>query len=115
MENQSIQALKKQMEQMQQRHKQELKRVEFEYLLALQIYKYKGRNQKAICALLELKHLQQSQNPEQEIALALEKLQRETPYLFELDRLPLYAGGTATQPPKEKSWNGLRVAFGLPV
>ena len=113
MKEQQIQQLQQQIEQLKQAHLQELKKVQFEYMLSLEIYKSKGRNTKAICALLDLENLQNSQEPEKEIALALEQLQQQTPYLFEKETLPIYAGGTATQPPRETQWQGLRAAFGL--
>lgn len=58
----------------------------------------KGKNVKAIAALLEMDTLRQSKNQDADIKTALETLQKDTGYLFGDDQgaPPPYAGGTGT-------------------
>ena len=56
--------------------------------------KAKGRNAKAITALLDTDALQASENQTQAIEEALENLKKESRYLFEGDVPPPYARGT---------------------
>lgn len=57
----------------------------------------KGRNAKAIAALLDVEKLRSSKNQEADIKSALETLKKDNAYLFETDMPPGYAPGTGTQ------------------
>ena len=84
-------------------HKQELARMTFEKVLGEGIAKAKGRNAKAITALLDLEALKESENQADAIEAALEELKRDSRYLFEGDVPPPYARGTgAYHGPQEK-------------
>lgn len=84
-------------------HKQELARMTFEKVLGEGIAKAKGRNAKAITALLDLEALKESENQADAIEAALEDLKRDSRYLFEGDVPPPYARGTgAYHGPQEK-------------
>ena len=67
---------------------------EFSYLLSGAITAAGGRNEKAICALLDKESLQSSENQVRAIEEALETLKRDSRYLFEGDVPPPYARGT---------------------
>ena len=84
-------------------HKQELARMTFEKVLGEGIAKAKGRNAKAITALLDLEALKESENQADAIEAALEDLKRDSRYLFEGEVPPPYARGTgAYHGPQEK-------------
>ena len=84
-------------------HKQELARMTFEKVLGEAIAKAKGRNAKAITALLDLEALKESENQADAIEAALEDLKRDSRYLFEGEVPPPYARGTgAYHGPQEK-------------
>ena len=84
-------------------HKQELQQMAFEKALGEGIVKAKGRNAKAITALLDVDTLKESENQTQAIEEALEALKRDSRYLFEGDVPPPYARGTgAAQGAQEK-------------
>jgi len=82
----------------------------------------KGKNAKAIAALLDedtLKSLRASKNQEADIKAAIEKLKTDNDYLFESDQNPPpYAGGTGVKYDTSKYTAEdavLRAAAGLPV
>ena len=84
-------------------HKQELARMAFEKALDAGIAKAKGRNAKAITALLDVDALKESENQQESIEAALEHLKQENRYLFDGDVPPPYARGTgACHGPQEK-------------
>lgn len=59
----------------------------------------KGKNAKAIAALLELDALKASKNQEADIKAAVEALKKDSGYLFETEHTPPhYAGGTGKDP-----------------
>ena len=80
-------------------HKAEIARMTFEKALGEGIAKARGRNAKAIAALLDMDALQESENQKDAIEAALEALKKENRYLFEGDVPPPYARGTG-------AWNG---------
>jgi len=80
-------------------HKAEIARMTFEKALSEGIVKARGRNAKAIAALLDMDALQESENQPDAIEAALETLKKENRYLFEGDVPPPYARGTG-------AWNG---------
>lgn len=71
----------------------------------------KGRNVKAIAALLDIETLRNSKNQEADIKTALETLKKDNAYLFEADTPPGYASGTGTQQMGEKSTTTLAGAL----
>lgn len=75
-------------------HKAEIGRMVFEKALHEGIAKAKGRNAKAITALLDVEALKESENQADAIEAALEDLKRDSRYLFEGDVPPPYARGT---------------------
>ena len=84
-------------------HKQQLSQMAFERALGEGIVKAKGRNAKAITALLDVEALKESENQADAIEAALEELKRDSRYLFEGDVPPPYARGTgAYNGPQEK-------------
>lgn len=75
-------------------HKKELAQMAFDRSLHEGIVKAKGRNAKAIAALLDTDTLKESENQTQAIEEALENLKKDCRYLFEGDVPPPYARGT---------------------
>lgn len=76
----------------------------------------KGRNAKAIAALLDVDALRASKNQEADIKSALDNLKKDSAYLFEADTPPGYASGTGTQQGGTKytaAENAIRAAAGL--
>ena len=58
----------------------------------------KGRNAKAISALLDVEALRASKNQEADIKAALEAVKKDNGYLFETETPPPFAGGTGSAP-----------------
>lgn len=91
--------------------------MEFGSLVSSAVTAAKGRNTKAICALLDMDVLKSSKNQETDIKNALEVLKKENGYLFEPDETPPpYAAGTGTNPVNTKyspDVNAIRAAAGL--
>lgn len=58
----------------------------------------KGRNAKAISALLDVDALRASKNQEADIKAALEAVKKDNSYLFETETPPPFAGGTGSAP-----------------
>ena len=84
-------------------HKKELAQMVFDRTLHESIGKCKGRNAKAITALLDVEALQASENQTDAIEAALENLKKDCRYLFDGDVPPPYARGTgAYQGAQEK-------------
>ena len=75
-------------------HKQELASMAFEKALGEGIVKARGRNARAITALLDVDALKASENQADAIEAALEDLKKDSRYLFEGDVPPPYARGT---------------------
>ena len=75
-------------------HKQEIACMAFEKALGEGIVKARGRNAKAITALLDVEALKASENQADAIEAALEALKKDSRYLFEGDVPPPYARGT---------------------
>ena len=85
-------------------HKAQIAQMVFEKALGEGIQKARGRNAKAIAALLDVDALKASENQPQAIEEALEALKKDSRYLFEGDVPPPYARGTgAYNGAKEKS------------
>jgi len=76
-------------------HQKQVAQIAFDNALENAIAAAKGRNAKAITALLDLSALQESEDPKLAIGQALEALKRDSDYLFdETPTPPLYARGT---------------------
>ena len=76
----------------------------------------KGRNAKAIAALLDVDALRASKNQETDIRAALEALKKDNGYLSESETPPPYSNGTGTNGGGHKysdAENAIRVAAGL--
>lgn len=81
-------------------HQKELAGVKFQSLLDNSIAAAKGRNAKAITAMLDVDTLRESEDQQTAINTALEELKKESGYLFEEEGTPPpYARGTGTHNP----------------
>lgn len=109
-ESQDIEGIRKSAKEWQDKydaavaaHKSELADRDFHAALDRAISAAKGRNAKAIKALLDVDTLKGSKNQEADIAAALEALQKESGYLFDDGQTPPpYSAATGTtnnQPP----------------
>ena len=79
-------------------HREAMEQMEFDHQLQLAVHNARGRNLKAITALLDVDHLKTSENQQQAILDALEQLKLDSGYLFEMAQTPPpYAQGTGTQ------------------
>lgn len=78
----------------------------------------KGRNAKAISALLDVEALRASKNQEADIKAALEAVKKDNSYLFEAETPPPFAAGTGSASAGGKyssEINAIRAAAGLKV
>ena len=75
-------------------HKNQLEQMAFDQVLSESIWKAKGRNARAITALLDLDTLKASENQREAIEGALDALKHDSRYLFDGDVPPPYARGT---------------------
>lgn len=114
-DQQKIKMLEEEIAQLKQQHSHQLKQQKFDAMLDLQIYKEKGRNAKAIRALLDLEQLQKSEDIQQQIQQALQQLKEQDGYLFEQQDVPMYVTGTAVESNGKSMNTALRAAFGLPL
>lgn len=90
-----------------------LEAYKFDGLLTGEIAKAKGKNAKAITALLDVEALRKAEKPEDAIKEALDAVAKDNTYLF--DTPPAFAPGTGTKPviganTPEAAW---RAAAGL--
>lgn len=92
---QAAQAWEEKYNQAVAEHQKNVAQIQFQNTLENAIAAAKGRNAKAITALLDIPALQESQDPKEAIGQALEALKRDSAYLFnEITTPPLYARGT---------------------
>ena len=85
------------MEAKEKAHQQQLADLAFDGILKDAITAARGRNDKAIRALLDVDALKASKNQEADIKTALEGLKKDSGYLFEsAETPPPYAAGTGT-------------------
>ena len=98
-------------------HQQKLAELEFDSLLEGEITKAKGKNPKAIRALLDVDALKASKNRAEDIRTALQTAKQENDYLFHPEETPPpYAAGAGTAPANAKNspaLNAFRIAAGL--
>ena len=76
---------------------EKIAQMQFSAALEQAIRDAKGKNVKAISALLDTETLKASKNQQADIKNALEALKKEDGYLFEAETPPPYAVGTGTQ------------------
>lgn len=89
---------KQKAEQAERDAAQRIADMEFDNDLKDAITAAKGKNAKAIAALLDVSTLKQSKNRAEDIKTALESAQKESPYLFGEDQTPPpYAPGAGSQ------------------
>ena len=107
---------KKKAEQAEKDAAAQVEAVRFDAQLDSAIGKAKGRNAKAIKALLDVDALRASKDPDKDISAALEQLAKDSDYLFDTGNPPPpYAGGTGGSPAGGGDPDAaLRAAFGLP-
>ena len=82
-------------------HREELASVVFGHNLEKAILAAKGRNAKAITALLDVDALQSSKNQQTALEEALQALKQECSYLFQTETPPPYARGTGAMTPEQ--------------
>ena len=82
-------------------HRQEMQDVVFGHNLEKAIMAAKGRNTKAITALLDVDTLKSSENQQTALEEALQTLKQECSYLFQTETPPPYARGTGAAAPQE--------------
>lgn len=78
-------------------HQNELDSLALEGVLQAAVSAARGKNFKAIKALLDMDALRQSEDRESAVTQAIGKLKEEAGYLFDATTPPLYAGVTGTQ------------------
>lgn len=72
--------------------------IEFDHGIEAAINKAKGKNAKAIKALLDMDTLRASTNRDADIAAAIESVKKDNDYLFDNEKIPgKYAEGTGTK------------------
>ena len=82
-------------------HRQELSNVVFSHNLEKAIFAARGRNAKAITALLDVDALKASEDQQTALAQAVQQLKQECAYLFQTETPPPYARGTGAAAPEE--------------
>ncbi len=82
-------------------HRQEVNKLVFGHNLEKAILAAKGRNAKAITALLDMESLMASENQTAAMEEALQDLKRDCGYLFQTETPPPYARGTGAIAPEE--------------
>ena len=83
-------------------HRREMSDLIFSHNLENAIIAYKGRNTKAITALLDVEAIQSSENQKDALEQALDALKEECSYLFREETPPPYARGTGAAVPEDK-------------
>ena len=82
-------------------HQKELAEVVFCHRLENAILAARGRNAKAITALLDVEELKASEDQQTALEQALQSLKQECGYLFQTEVPPPYARGTGAMTPEE--------------
>ena len=82
-------------------HRQQMSEVVFGHNLEKAILSAKGRNAKAITALLDVETIKASEDPQGALEEAIKLLQQDCGYLFQKDVPPPYARGTGAMSPEE--------------
>lgn len=93
-------------------HQKELEGIKFQGVLDSAIATFKGKNAKAITALLDVEALRGSEDQQKAINAALENLKKESGYLFEeAQKAPPYSAGAGTGNPPAVSTGSLADAL----
>lgn len=112
--NSRIQQLQTDLDTSKTAHEEELAKLDFSHRISTAIQRHKGRNEKAIMALLDMDSLMQSERQEDAIQSSLDALAAESPYLFDLGTTPPpYAAGTGTQGAGDTLLNSIYAAAGV--
>ncbi|MBQ5608509.1 MAG: phage scaffolding protein [Oscillospiraceae bacterium] len=82
-------------------HRREMSDLIFDHMLEKAILSAKGRNAKAITALLDVDTLKASENQTAALEEALQLLKKDCGYLFQAETPPPYARGTGAATPEE--------------
>lgn len=97
-------------------HKKQLADMAFDGVLKDAITAARGRNDKAIRALLDVDALKASKDQTADIKTALDALKKDSGYLFDSEETPPpYAGGTGTGGKSADGMDAIRAAAGLPT
>ena len=88
-------------DQIVETHRKELEETVFGHNLEQAILAAKGRNSKAITALLDIDGIKASENQTQALEEALAQLKKDCDYLFQTQTPPPYARGTGAAAPEE--------------
>ena len=79
-------------------HKRELDEISFRGILSEAVHTAKGRNEKAIAALLDLESIRTQEDPAAALQAAIGAVKQEHGYLFEDGEMPpYYAAGTGVR------------------
>ena len=81
-------------------HRREMSDLIFSHNLEKAILSAKGRNAKAITALLDVETLKSSENQTADLEEALQQLKQDCSYLFQSETPPPYARGTGANQPE---------------
>ena len=81
-------------------HRREMSELIFSHNLEKAILAAKGRNAKAITALLDIETLKTSENQTADLEQALQNLKQDCSYLFQTETPPPYARGTGGMTPE---------------
>ena len=81
-------------------HRREMSELIFSHNLEKAILSAKGRNAKAITALLDVETLKASENQTADLDTALKQLKQDCSYLFQSETPPPYARGTGAMTPE---------------
>lgn len=81
-------------------HRREMSELIFSHNLENAILSAKGRNAKAITALLDVETLKSSENQTADLEAALQALKQDCGYLFQAETPPPYARGTGAMTPE---------------
>ena len=81
-------------------HRREMSELIFSHNLEKAILSAKGRNAKAITALLDIETLKTSENQTADLDAALLQLKQDCSYLFQAETPPPYARGTGAMEPE---------------
>ena len=92
--------LKEQLDQQVDTHRREMSELIFSHNLENAILAAKGRNAKAITALLDIDALKASENQTAALEDALQSLKQDCSYLFQTQTPPPYARETGAQVPE---------------
>lgn len=111
-----VKKLTKDLSDKEAEHQAKLADLSFDGVLKDAITAARGRNDKAIRALLDVDALKASKDQSADIKTALEGLKKESGYLFENEETPPpYAAGTGTGGRPSGGMDAIRAAAGLPA